>query len=427
MRTTVISGAILIGMLMSCAGQVDEPVGDDDMPGIDGGTGDDVEPEQRPDLDFGTWIIDNVSDTPASMGFHGAHAISSDGDDWIVWAESDEEQILDMDIRAARKDGLEWTSLELTDVPGVQNTFPSLVADGDTMLVAYNGRLPDSDNDIFVATTGGLEWSEAVDVTTGFEASDLRRDFYPVAVAGAGERAVAYLSTPIDADRDALGPPDIRVLSLSDGAQPQTALAGDPARPCGMFDAAIDSSGAHHIVAACGAQSATQLWYATDESGSWRSELLFGGVLAMLPSVTADADGELHLVWRSDVACATGSCGELFYSRRSAGAFSDPVIVGNTPDVFDISAAVGVDSFGRVIIAYSSKVTADDSDIFLSWSEDGTSFSGSRNITNTPGSSEQSPRITFDPRDSAPSITFETVFRGSEPLNVDIFRAKLVP
>lgn len=425
MRTISSFSAILLGVSMSCSGDFGEPDPDEDPP--PGMGDDDVGPEERPDIDFGTWIIDNVSATPNSMGFHGAHAIGSSGDGWVVWAESDSEQVLDMDIRAARKDGLEWTSIELTDVPGVQNTFPSLAAAGDTLVLAYNGREPDTDNDIFVATASGDQWSGAVDVTSELETGDLRRDFFPVVVASADARAVAYLSTPIDSERAALGPSDIRVLELSPGALPQTALSGDAGRPCGAFDASVDSGGAYHIVASCGSVGATQLWYATNETGQWQDELLFDGAQALRPSLTTDVEGDLHLVWRSDVSCPTGSCGEIFYSRRGPAGFSDPVVVGDTPDVFDISAAVGVDSYGRVVIAFSSKITADDSDIFIAWSEDGSSFSGARNITNTPEASEQSPRLTFDPVDSTPSVTFETVFRGSEPLNVDIYRAKLAP
>lgn len=427
MRSTWALGVMLFCAMAACATEATAPVGDDD-PGQGPDGGDDVEPNPEPDLDFGTWIVENVSGTPASMGFHGAQAIGSGGDGWVVWAESDEEQILDMDIRAARKDGLSWPSIELTDVPGVQNTFPSMAAVGDSFLLVYNGRRPDTDNDVYLTTATGDSWQEPRDLTSPFEVEDdLRRDFYPVVMASASRQSVAYLSTPIDTERSAIGPSDVRVIDLAGTSPPQTAVIGDPQRPCGMFDAVMDSAGVRHIVASCGGPGATQLVYATDASGAWEQELLFDGALAMLPSLAADAAGDLHLVWRSDVSCPTGSCGEIFYSRRSPAGFSDPVVVGTTPDMFDISAAVGVDEFGRVVIAFSSKVTADDSDIFIAWSKDGTEFSGVRNITNTPDSSEQSPRLTFDPTDKTPSITFETVFRGSEPLNVDIYRAKLTP
>jgi hypothetical protein len=195
---------------------------------------------------------------------------------------------------------------------------------------------------------------------------------------------------------------------------------------CGDFSAVADATGSIHAIVVCGPPSATTLVHVTDAGGSWSSQALsLGlGLSDFGPSLATAPDGTVHLVWTTDEACGANACAEVYHARLTANGIDAPVSVSDDPARDDLAPALAIDATGRVLVAWHG-----DEDVHFAWSADGSVFSSPRNMTpDSPDTTDRFPQsFAFDRDTGLPSLMFERVIAGTQPLNVEIFRARLEP
>jgi hypothetical protein len=392
----------------------------------------------RPDLGALTWTVENASNTPATISHDGRLAtVPATGERVMVWSEPDDEMLSDQNIWSSRRSaGGEWTPDQLTDSTGVQFAFPSAAAFGEVVHAVFSGNKDDT-RDVFYVRRAGAIWSEPANLTTGSKPAGTRLDDTPaLAVGPAGQLAIAYLSALETASFES----ELRVLRFDDNGitgQPETSIApGFCDDPAAVFDAAAQL----HVVATC-RDTEDEVFHASDAGGSWTSESLplpacpgggctwQAGVVATA-SIAVGPDGTLHAAWPAwddQVLCAGGvsSCDDIVYARSTGGSFSQPaVVVVATDDVREARPAIAVDAHGRVLIAYHR---FDDPDAILqfTWSEDGVTFAPPVTIDAGAGDGDRwrPSSMQVDPATQLPELAFDRTFKGTEPLNTEIFRA----
>jgi hypothetical protein len=223
---------------------------------------------------------------------------------------------------------------------------------------------------------------------------------------------------------------DILVVRVSpDGLISNTDVVIDGSDlPCSDVTAAVDGNGKVHVIAACGPFLSDRLVYATDASGSWTSQTLSlsGATIEISPRLVADG-GDLHLVFRGDVDCEAGKCGEIFYAKGSGGAFGPAVSISGSKEVRDYNPAIGVDAFHRPVMAWEVKQENNHSDMFMSYCAQEGSFSAPLNLTPDAEAlyRDDPSHISFRPGSGLPVISFNRTVRGSDPLNVEIYSAEI--
>ncbi|MBW2527650.1 MAG: hypothetical protein JRI23_25940 [Deltaproteobacteria bacterium] len=381
------------------------------------------------DVATGTWQLSNASNTADTISHDGAMAITSGGVVWIAFAEPlPEPDDMDQDIfTTARASSNFETAAALTSDSAVQNAFPALAADADTLHLVWNGP-PGGDNDIFYASHEGA-WSSPVDLTSATEGSPARTDYRPdLAIGPGGNGYVAYLS------EEPSGPASIRVVTLSGGApsgSPVTVIDGS-SDGCYSVAVAVDDDGDAHVVAECGPMFEESIHYATNRTGSWASEVLAGGAGEQHtgPDITVGPDGaSVHVVWQAWQTCTGGTCADIHYVRSAGGAFGNVAPVLTTADESESSPLIAVDSFGRPLVVFSRANGDGFFDIFVTNSEDGTSFVSEVNITpGTDDSDQWMPYdVTFHPATGLPHLTYTEILASTDPLDTEVMHAELIP
>jgi hypothetical protein len=381
------------------------------------------------DLADGSWLLTDASNTAGTISHDGALAITAAGVVWIAFAEPDSVDTSDQDILATSRSGATFAAAEpLTTDTAIQNAFPSLVADGETLHLVWSGY-PEGDNDLYYATHDG-SWSARTNLIQPFETSETRDDWSPsLALGPNGELAVAYLSAPTTEE-----PPEVRVLRIEGGVATGAPVTVIPVADGGCVGPriAFDAAAKLHVVADCGPLFNASIYYATDASGSWQNEALAGGNGEdhTSPDLALDPDGEtLHIVWQQWLSCTNGTCAELTYLRGSAGAFSEPVLATATPEDTEAEPRLAVDSAGRPVLLYSRMNADGMADIFVALSGDGTSFGPESAVTpGTDTTDEWMPyAITMHPVTGLPHLTYTAIVDGSDPLDTEVMHAEFVP
>lgn len=425
-------------LLTACGGDDDGGSGDPDAgPGDtpDGGGGG----EGTTCVGFdGTWEAANVTNTPDTISHDGELAITGSGEVHVAFAEPDPVETFDQDIWVASDTGGGWDVAAPLTSDEFQNAFPSMVAVGDTLHLVWNGRPGATINDIFYSSNAGGGWAEPVNLTAAVESGDGRHAFAPaLAVGPGGALAVAYLS---GADGDGIGPAELRIAFIEDGAltgAPETLVEQDAGctadnPSCACYDPQViyDGDGDVHVFADCGAVGAEDIYWATDASGGWVAEVLPGqdGHDDFGPSVALDADGAVHVAWVSVLPCGDSACNKIHTAVEDGDGFSEPVMASMAGAPGDNGPVIAVDAAGRVLIAFHRDNSANFSDVFLTASDDGTTFAAPCNLTRTEGVNEWMPRsLQLHPATGLPHLTYVYFVLGSDPLDTEVHHMQLVP
>jgi len=401
-------------------------------PGADSGSsgvGDTTTGGDPPDLDAGTWSFENVSMTPV-MGFHPRRAVATGGREIVAWAEGAQGESSTLNIHAATHDGSGWTSIRLTDYEGVQNTFPFMVAVPTPVLAWTGRRMVGDDDDVFIAVAEANGWSAIRNVSDALEpAIEARADLRPALAANAdGALAIAYLSAGItDAGVDPT--PEVFVSEFTLAADPtkRFALVNSTTTTCNDIAGAAAPSGVFHFVLLCVQGGASVLLQATNRSGEWTTDALSGLGTAILSPSMAPSNTGVHLTWVQRKPCGADSCYEVFHAATTDEVFGTPVAVTDQANLDERKPTVGVDPWGRVLVAHQAAVDGAVG-LYLSVSDDGGATFTSHGRISPGGTADdyQTPTsIGFD-EDGAPSFALEVLAAGSDPLNVDIYVARFV-
>jgi hypothetical protein len=143
------------------------------------------------------------------------------------------------------------------------------------------------------------------------------------------------------------------------------------------------------------------------------------------PALAAGPDGTIHLVWNGDVPCGTSRCAEVFYTMLTDEGFAKEVNLSNTASSEEKRPDIALDQWGRALVTYQAEGNERDV-IAFTWASRALTFSPPIAVDQSAtGVDDRSPTVSVDPDSGLPSIAFERLFNGSDPLNVDIFRAHL--
>lgn len=386
-------------------------------------------PLEPVDLADGTWVFENVSDSKA-MSLHANRTWLDDGTEVVAWSEAMIDNISVLNIVGATRAGGAWSSSAVTMFDDWQNTFPDLAAGGAIALLAWTGRdTQAADLDIFFAASDGSLWSEARSVTREFDMPTPLQETEPVIMRRpTGEVVVAYAAA--EASKVIPIPPTIYVSEFLVDNNPATqiAVADDNDGTCSDVVGAMTTDGVAHILIKCSDGGQSGLIHATDRSGDWDSDDLAGvGTGILTPRISADADGDVHAAWVQDFECGADTCDDIFYASTTDDIFGTPLNVSNSANLDERFPTVGVDPFGRVLVFSQARVDG-IVDLYLAISEDGLTFAPPERISpNDNEDSYQTPNDVLFDAAGLPSVTAELLFRGSDPLNIDIIVGRFMP
>jgi hypothetical protein len=387
-----------------------------------------------PNLDEGTWSLEDVSNTAGTISHDGSLAFTDDGAAWVAFSEPDPIATSDQDIWFTTNAGGGWTpSAALTEDTDVQNAFPSLVARGGELHLAFSGYA-EGLNDIYYMRHGD-SWTARQNLTMAFEPDGAGRiDYAPsLAVGPQGEIAIAYLSAPADPDGTKTGPLEVRVVRVEGGVAagaPTTVLAAGQ-EDCNAPSAAFDTKGKLHVVADCGPLFQEDVHHVTDATGPFTDDVLpeNAGRADTSPSVAAAPDGSVHVVWVGEASCATGTCGEVFHVRVDGTTFGDVASASSGPDDEDRSPRVAVDAEGRVLVAFHRMNADKFADIYFAHADDGATFSAPRSLT--PGTDDSDEwivsSVVVEPATGRPHVVFTRILAGTDPLDTEVVHAAWKP
>jgi hypothetical protein len=393
------------------------------------------------DYGVGSWQVEQVSNTPGTISHNGTLTFLPDGTAIAGWMEADPVNVSDEDIETAIKSGSTWSGADRrTNDTNVQNSYPHLVTYAGVAHLVWGGY-PGGDNDLFYAHYASSAWTARTDLTTPFETSPaLRRDdrIPALAVSSSGVLAISYSSSTTNAMGNPNGLFEIRVIKLDGSGTvlgPPTTVIPAGTNGCGSSAIAFDGAGNLHVVADCGPLGAEDIYYATDESGSWTQMVVPGGAGRddWGAKLASDPDGTtIHLTWTAFPTCTNNmnqTCADVMYRQIHPGATFGPEIdVTATGAQDEYSPEIGVDSMGRPLIAYHHANAQNFFDIYVTWSNDGQTFAPAQNIT--PGTDmrdDQQPQsLIFHPSTGLPHLVFYSTL-SSNPLNTEIMHAEFIP
>lgn len=284
-----------------------------------------------------------VMDSASYDGWPSA-AMDSKGALHVVWSHDTTSGTTDNDILHAELQSGSWSAPELVNINGNTDTggdwSPSLAIDAsDNLHVVWhsyenlNGTIG-TDTDILYAKKSPAGWS-APELVNNFGISDSPPDNHDIdpsiAVESDGSVHVVWLGKYI-------GGPDVGSHIFYARRGP-----GGWDSPDIVNAAAVDgySYGSHmilqggtpHVVWATtsaygGSGNDIDVFYSRLVAGSWIApefvnDAANDGAADRLPQIAGSPNGDLHVVWGSDLDPAgTGIDTDLFYARRTGGAWS---------------------------------------------------------------------------------------------------------
>ena len=426
-----ITGFLLLVAIAACGGDdgggADAGAGTDADPAGDAGDdGCDVVPSDITCEGLGTFAFENVSRTADTISHDGDLAMSATGAAVIAFAEPLADPLSDQDIFTARRGECGWQdSAPLTSDSEVQNARPSLVVEGETFHMVWNGY-PEGLNDIYYAADSGTGWSERVNLTAEHESAMMRHAYAPsISVGPGGAIAIAYLSAPADAEGGFDGPGEVRVARLEADTLAGPPVSVIPAAADGCFNprAAHDGDGNLHVLAECGPLFDQDIIWATDSGpGPWRSEPMPGTAGHSDLSVTvAVTGGVVHAAWAAELPCGENTCRTLQYARLDGGTWSGPATASQPGTPGDNGPGLAIAPDGTIYLAFWRDNTESRSDVYLTSSADGESFAAPCNLTRTDADNEWMPSaLQLDPESGKLHLLFEEFVPGSDPLDTEI-------
>lgn len=444
-----LAGATLAGFAIIGCGGDDSPARPDAAPLVDSpAAGTDAAVADAPSsadamttpLGPGAWTVTNVSSTPGTIATQTAMTRTASGTVFVAWSESDQEQVSDQDILVASGGSDGWKTEVITEDVAVQNTFPAMVADGDTVHLVWSGY-PEGRNDVYYAAhTSAGGWSEPVNLTNSFEGSQSRDGFAPaLAIGPDGQLAIAYESA-FRADGESRDPTEIRVIRIADGAVTDGPVTVIPTTGvgCDEPDLLFDAAGALHVAASCGPFLQGDIYYTTDAGGTFSDPVILpanADHADTSPTLDLAADGAtVYVGWAARPPCikGTSTCGEIFFTSESGGTFSEPVAASGGNDSGEFVPTIAFDpSRNQILAAFHRFLPSGDSDyadIFLTASAGGDAFTELLDLTpDTATSDEWFPTSLYAGADGSIQLVYEGLENGSDPVNSDVYFAEFVP
>lgn len=403
--------------------------------GVDGGSGsgdgggpgsaDAAPPAQCAGMNGG-WVSDNASNTPDTISHDGELAITAGGTLMIAFAEPDSEQISDEDIWTTSNTGTGWSpSTALTSDSAVQNAYPSMMVDGETLHLVWNGY-PGGINDVYYSSYGG-SWSARKNLTKPYESDQNRHAYAPsLAMGPDGQMAIAYLSAPAT-DNGGIGITEVRVGLIQDGALTAAPVTVIPSTGAGCFDptAVYGPDGTLHVAADCGQIFDEDIYYTRNSGGSWAAAAALPGNDGhddASAHLLVAPDGSIHIVWTAREACNDTTCGHALYASQDAGGtWGQPFDASMKGTPGDYQAIGAIDQDGTVMLAYQRANSKNFFDVYVTTSGDGATFSAPCNITREPDIDDWMPHsLKFDPQTGKPHLTYVRILPDPDPQNIPL-------
>jgi hypothetical protein len=378
----------------------------------------------------GTWRFENASKTRNTISHGGDLHIAPGGELFVAFSEPDEDMIFDQDILVTSRPECEWGAPSpMTEDTEVQNAYPSIVGEGDTLHMVWSGY-PEGNNHVYYSANSGSGWSERVNLT-GEDEIDRHAYSPALSIGPGGEIAIAYLSAPVDPDTGGFdGPSEVKVALLEADTLAGPPVTVIPATGDGCFDprAIHDAEGNLHVLAECGAVLDLDIIWATDAGGDWADEPMpMTADHADMSISLAFAGGTVHAAWGADLPCTAGTCRNILYTQLDGAEWTAPVIASQEATPGDFSPSLAVNDAGHVFIAFHRDNVDSKSDVYITSSIDGIEFAAPCNLTRTDAENEWMPSsLQFHPDTGALHLLFETFVPDSDPLDTEITHAFLV-
>jgi hypothetical protein len=383
-----------------------------------------------------SWSAERIETTEGTVSHDGVIAFDSSGPT-ILFAEPDSKNALSFQsiVSVEAKSGV-WQTPSPRTTSQIQNAYPAVLAFGGDVIATYNGYPGGAtdDNDIYLVARQGGTWKPAVNLTTGFETSATRYHDIQANVTKVSDTsfALAWASGPTDTKGNPSGATAIKVAVFSkDGTVITPAVQViDPvgaAGACGRPTLAKTAAGDLVVAAECGPISGGRIFIATNKGGSWSKVSIAATDRDDInPNIAAGPDG-VHVAWTSVTKCQNDpakSCGDIVRAPVVDGKPGSEQNLTNTPSLGEGKARVAIDAAGSIHIAYSAFNAAGWGDVIVTRiAKDGTA---SAPLNVTPGTENDDDVVSdlqIDAATGLPQVVYEHSFKGSDPLNLDIFRA----
>jgi hypothetical protein len=318
--------------------------------------------------------------------------------------------------RHSEDGGHTWSEeTDISNTPDVSH-YPSIAAAGERVAVAWLEDCRDhSGNDVYLVTSpdGGKTWSKAMDVshTPGHSAHPV------VAIGPHGSIHVAWSDTTEGKKK-----PDIYYSSSDNGGQSWT-HAIDVSKTHGVYGPPAmvvePVSGLVHIAWAdycSGSNHDIHVIRGMQDSWSKPRDISHTNYRSSHPSLALAANNRLCATWLEDCTDHPGNDVWYAHSDEFADHFSKPVDLSRTPGHSSDPYVVS-DRQGNVVVSWIDDTRHHKApDVWQARSSNGgAKFSGSQNLTRTPGKSHE-PHTTL--LGGKPVVVWEEVSQGKSWIKV---------
>jgi hypothetical protein len=449
--TSVLSGPV------ACSGENGDPGGDDAPPvgddGADDGA-DDGGDETGGDDDGGEvpadqelcegLVVDEVTSKASTLAGDSSLAVTAGGTAFVAFTgeatTEGGEPTTAIYLTRLGDDG--WSEPERVPAdPELAHQTPALVADGDTLHLAWSTTRADSAvRDIFYATrSGDGEWSEPGNLTAEENgATRTSTAARAIAVDATGSPTVVYGTIEPNAFHDL---ETIRVHMRSGTSVSVRDMPPASGRQCTEASARFDGAFTLHVAAACfyqdeatGQVFSSQLWRGLTTGGTYdwslESFLTVGSHLDRSLSLLHFGGDYSSLVWENGSSCDGGICGRIAF-----GVVDHQLLIPSYPSLPDAPDATGssptavADAAHRVTVVHHRTGSDSAGDLFavrsqpveLPW--DMAVFGDACKVGVEPDGDERSPEAVVDPASGEVHVLFQVV----EDNGVRLAHARLPP
>ncbi len=431
----------VLSMPAACSGDPGDPGGDDGPPAGDDGATDDGAADGDDDGGAGDdggevpadqglcegAVVNEVTSEASSLAGDSSLAVTASGIAFVAFTgeattEAGEASTA-VFLTQLGPDG--WSAPERVPAdPDLAHQTPKLVADGETLHLAWSTTRADSAvRDVFHATRVAGEWSEprnlSAEENTGTRTSTAVR---AIAVNVEGVPAVVYGTIDPNAKQQV---ETIRVRHLFPGLNVGPLELPANGLHCTEASARFDGAVTLHVAAACfylddvtGQAVGSLLWHGLSYGGPWSEE----GFVALEGTLRRNVSllhfvGELSsLVWEQGASCDGGICGRIAFGVAESATLSTSYpSLPDAPDATGSSPTAVADPAGRVTIAYHRTASDSGGDLFAVRSQpvevpwDMAVFGEPCRLAVEPDGDERSPEAVVDPATGDVHILFQVV------------------